>query len=140
MRHLVPLLELRRILEPEIGGKVDDLRAALRELARLGHRDAVRRGEEDDFATCKVCLRCIAVSERGELRQAAQTGKHLGDPHPRFLARGDDAHFRLRMDREQTQQLDACVSGPADDADPDHHALAECPPILSSAGLIMTLE
>ena len=140
MRHLVPLLELRRILEPEIGGKVDDLRAALRELARLGHRDAVRRGEEDDFATLQVGLRRVAVLELGELRQAAQAGEHLGDRRPRLLAGGDRAQLRLRMHGEQAQQLDACIPGPADDADPDHDALADARRFYHPAGPIMTTE
>src|SRR6185312_7850262 len=52
-----------------------------------------------------------------EVDDAAQRREHLGDGHPRFLARGDDAQLGARMPGKDAQQLDAGVAGAADDAD-----------------------
>ena len=82
VRHPVPLLEHGRVLEAEIGGEIDDLHAGARELARLGHRDAVRRGEEHDVAGGEIGAR--GVGER-EIVPAAQAGKHVGDRVPASL-------------------------------------------------------
>ena len=42
--------------------------------------------------------------------------------------------------RQQAQQLDACIPCPADDADPDHDALADASRFYHPAGPIMTME
>ena len=53
VRHLVPALELGGVLEPEVGREVDDLDTGADQLARLAHRDAVRRREKDDLASLR---------------------------------------------------------------------------------------
>ena len=77
VRHLVPALEQRRVLEPEVGGEVDDLDAGVDELARLRHRDAVRRGEEHEVALREAGL--VGLDERERVVAAAQAREHVGD-------------------------------------------------------------
>ncbi len=124
MRHLVPALECRGILEPEVGGEVDDAYARGDELACLRHRDAVRRGEEHDVAGLEIGIR--GVGEREIVQPGSgvpQAREHRGDLRAGILARRDRANLGLRVRREQPQQFDARVSRPADDADLDHQAM-----------------
>ena len=135
VRHPVPLREHRRILEPEVGREIDDPHAGAHELARLRHRDAVRRREEHDIAL--VELRFGGLDER-ERVLAAQAREHVGDLRPGVLARRDRADVDLRVLREQPQQLDAGVAGSADDADLDHgcpRAWLRCSQSILASGL-----
>jgi hypothetical protein len=120
VRHLVPALEHRRVLQAEIGGEVDDLHAGAEQLARLRHRDAVRRREEHEVALAQPGL--VGLDERQRVVAAAQAREHVDDARPGVLARRDRAHGDLRMLREEPQELDPGVPGAADDADVDHHA------------------
>jgi hypothetical protein len=49
-----------------------------------------------------------------------QRGKHLGDWHAIFFARGDAVQCDVRMRRKQSKQLNACVASAADDTNLDH--------------------
>src|SRR5205823_14821850 len=42
MRYLVPAFEFAGVLEPEVGGEIDDLDACADELARRSHGDSMR--------------------------------------------------------------------------------------------------
>ena len=63
MRHLVPALELGRILQAEIGREVNDPDAGAGQLAGLGHRDAVRGGEKHDVAAFEIRFSGIGVTQ-----------------------------------------------------------------------------
>ncbi|OIQ83793.1 hypothetical protein GALL_344110 [mine drainage metagenome] len=114
VRHAVPALESRGVAQPEVSGEVDDAHAGVEQRARLLHRDAVRRREEDHVA---VVQRRVVGGREAQVGVAAQAGEHLGHRGACFLARGDRAQPRVRMVREQTQQFDPGVSGSADDSD-----------------------
>src|SRR5450631_4371476 len=120
MRHLVPALEFGRILEPEVGGEVDDLDAGADQFARLAHRYSMRGREEYDLAAAKVAVGRVAEAQLADRTDVAQAGKHLSHRHAGFLGRRNDASGGLRMDGQQPQQLDTRVSGAADNADIDH--------------------
>jgi hypothetical protein len=87
------------------------------ELARLCHRYAVRRREEDHIARREVSLGGISECK---VIAPAQTGEHFSDLRPGFLARRDDADVRSRMLRQEPQQFHPGVAGAANDADLDH--------------------
>ena len=61
---------------------------------------------------------CVNASDDA----AAQAREQRAHRRARFLARGDRREFDLRMLREQPQQLDAGISGAADDSGLDHVA------------------
>src|SRR5262249_8184151 len=111
MRHPVPLLEDRRVPEPEIGREVYDLHAGADELARLRQRDAVWGREEHDVARREGGL---GWTDEREVVDAAQARKHLRDLRAGVFARGDRADFDVRMRGENAQKLDARVAGAAD--------------------------
>jgi len=106
-----------RIAQPEVGGEIDDARTGGEKLARLRHRDAVRSREEHDAAALKIRLR--GLGER-EIVVAAQAREHLRDAGAGIVARRDRDDLGVRVLREQPQQLDAGITGAADDADFDH--------------------
>ena len=63
VRHLVPALEERRVLEAKIRGQVDDLHPGSDQFPRLTHGDAMGCREEDHMAGFEVGFRGIAERE-----------------------------------------------------------------------------
>ena len=117
--ELVPLLPLGEIAQAEIRGEIDDLHPSADQPPGIGHRDAVRRSEENDVAPLEIRFPRF---DEGEIHAASQRGKHVGDASARLRARGDRRDFDLRMLRQKPQQLDTGVAGAADDSDLDHSA------------------
>ena len=139
MRHFVPAFEFDGILEPEIRREIDDFDVRSNELARLCHGDPMRGREENDLARLQVGVGRIAVSKLAQTSQSAQALEHVGDVHPSFLARGDELHACLRMERQQPEQLDPGITRASDDADIDHRSVPH-PASLALDGMVMTME
>src|SRR6266568_9553118 len=99
----------------------------------------MRGREENDLARLQVSVGRIAVSKLAQTPQSAQALEHVGDVHPGFLARGDELHAGLRMERQQPEQLDPGITRASDDADIDHRCVPR-PASLALGGLVMTME
>src|SRR5208282_4428388 len=78
---------------------------------------------EHHVAAGQVGLCGVAEAKLAQRADAAQAHEHVGNTRSGILARGDRAHVRLGMSREQAQQLDSGVARPADDPYLDHDAL-----------------
>jgi len=106
-----------RFLDAEVRRQVDHLDAGRQQLGRLGHRHAMRGGEEHHVALLQVGL---VRAREGDVDATAQRRKHIGHRQAVFLARGDRGQLHIRMNGQQPQQFHARVSGSADDANFNH--------------------
>ena len=97
MRHAVPALPLRVITQAKIGGQIDDAHPALQQLTRLGHRDAIGRGEEHQVATGQSGVGRIAEPQTDA---PAKTRKQFCDSRPGFASRRDGCQLHTRMAAE----------------------------------------
>ena len=120
MRLAVPLGPFFGILQAEVGGQIDHLGASGQQLTGQGMRHAMRSGKEHHVAAAEG--RHVRHAESQAVVVAAQIGVHVGDLDALFRTRGDHRHFRLRVLRQQTQQLHTGVARAADDTDLDHAA------------------
>src|SRR5204863_1206147 len=118
--HLVPLLPLSYVFDAKIGREIDDTHASFNKRFGFTHCDSVGRREKHYIALGKVGLRRIRVRNRDAPPQAR---KDLGHRNAGLLARSDRDELRLRVARKDAQQLDPGITGPAHDADIDHHTL-----------------
>src|SRR6266853_5105284 len=118
--HLVPLLPLRYVFDAKISREVDDTHAGFNKRFGFTHCDSVGRREKHYITLGKVGLRRIRVRNRDAPPQAR---KDLGHRNAGLLARSDRDELRLRVAREDAQQLDPGITGPAHDADFNHHRL-----------------
>ncbi len=106
---LVPLLPDGAIPQAEIRRKVDDARTRIEKRAHLAHRYPVGRREE--YAVAALEGRGRRIGER-EVVMPAQRREVIRDLHARLGAGGDRDDFDLGVARQQSQELDARVSGP----------------------------
>ena len=120
MLHLVPLLPLSYVFDAKIGREIDDTHAGFNKRFGFTHCDGVGRREKHYIALGKVGLRRIRERNRDAPPQAR---KDLGHRNAGLLARSDRNELRLRVAREDAQQLDPRITGPAHDADSNHHRL-----------------
>src|SRR6266852_2805089 len=117
---LVALLPLGCALDAKIGREIHDAHAGLHERPRLTHRDGVGRREKHHVALGEVRLPRVRVRKR---HGTAQARNKLRYRSAGLFARSDRDELRLRVAREDAQQLDPGITGPAHDADFDHHHL-----------------
>ena len=123
MRHLVPAFKLRSVFQTKVGRQVDDPDAGVDELPRLRHGNAMRSREKNHVAGSQIRFGRIAEAKFSDGALATQAWEHGIDRGARFRARSDDADVRVRMHREQPQQLHAGVAGAAHDAHVDSGCL-----------------
>ena len=120
MRHAVPLFPDGGILQPEIGGQVDDLGIRLEQLRRHLHGGAVRRGEKNQVTRLE-CLR-VRFTE-GDVEMPTQVAVQVRDLPARLGARRDLADRHMRMGGQQAQQFNTGITGATNDANLDHRDL-----------------
>ena len=82
-------------------------------------RNTMRGGEEHHIAGAQGSD--VRHAERQVVVMTAQVRVHLIDTHAGLGARGNHLDLRLRVLRQQTQQLDTGIPRATDDSDLDHH-------------------
>ena len=110
----------RRVAQPEIGGEIDDLEAALEQGGHDRHRLDVRKRDEDRL-DARGQQRQVRGAE-DHLGEVAQRREHLSRRHARVLAGGGPADPQRGVTAEQPEQLAAGVAARPDDPDFVHHA------------------
>ena len=120
MLELVPFLPFDQVLQPEVGGEVDDAHAGLEQAVGITHGHAVRGGKKHHVAFFQ---RSTGGVRKRQVDMAAQRREHGINTRARLLARGDGAQLRMRMLAKDAQQFHAGVTGAPDDADLDGHVV-----------------
>ena len=130
MLHAVPLAPGIGILQPEVCGQVDKPHATLQQFPGHAHRDTVRGGEEHQIAGRQHIH--VRFGER-QIDVAAKIGKQIGYPGTGLATRGNRVQLHIRMQRQQTQQLNARIPGTADHTNfrhnPTRHRCASRRPV-----------
>ena len=123
MRHFVPVLPQRHILDAEICGHIDHAHTCLNQHGRVFHRYAVGCREKDQIAF----IECRSGGfNKFKICPAAQVGEHGGYLHARFRTRSNRGELGVGMLHQQPQQFHTGVTGAANDADRDNFLRHGC--------------
>ena len=117
MAHSIPLLPDGNILDAKIRRQIDDAHAGVEQGASLGHRNAIRRGEENQVTpTQRVDIR---LGEE-QIGMPPQVWIQIRDRAPSLGAGGDHTQRDTRVPDQQAQQFDPGIPGASDDSNLNH--------------------